>query len=160
MTRIIVNGVSIEGNVEILDENKKHFTVDFSVRGESQYNLYTILFKERELDVKIPDLDYEFKATRVNSSSSYQNELNESTEVHLTFELKEYNEEEDNGWTIFNGYFSGIINNWSRTRALAELLEEKGIVSIEEYIDKIELVRERDFDEMREFIVNGKSKEE
>ena len=60
-------------------------------------------------------------------------------------------------WNVFTGLFHTATGNRARTRAISELLIEKGIISMEEY-NKLNEVAKRDFEEMKRFINEGEGK--
>lgn len=154
---IIINGVKIDANIEKVNEEQKEFQVIFQVTGENDYNLYSALLANKKIKVKLPDYDLEYEAKISNLAKSYRDTLNENTIVAFSFKISERTEE-DREWTMFDGLFYTAINNWSRTRALAKVLEDNNLITNDEYEDLIGKIGESDFEEMKSFILKGESK--
>lgn len=159
MEKIILNEIEILGSVEPA-ENEEEFTLSFEIQGANNFHLFSNLLNNEDFDIIVPSLNHEFKAKKISSSSSYQSPLNQYTEVRFSVTYKEYSEDEKPEWNGLLGTTQTAIGNWARTRALSELLVEKGIISMEEYENKINIIIDRDFEEMREYIFEGKTKAE
>jgi len=162
MEKIWLNEIELWGEVVPEEGEENAFRLSFGVKGANNYHLFSNLLKESTFDIKVPSLGHDFKAKRLYHSASYRDPLNHDTEIQFSLVYKEYvpEEEQEGEWNVFSGLFHTAINNWSRTRALAELLEEKGIIKRSEYEDRIKLIGERDFEEMKKFILNGESKDD
>lgn len=159
MEKVILDQIEVFGTVEP-GENEEEFTLSFEVQGANNFHLFSNLLNNEVFDIIVPSLNHEFKAKRLSSSSSYQSPLNQYTEVCFSVTYKEYNEDEKPEWNGLLGTTQTAIGNWARTRAISELLVEKGIITMEEYEHKIGKIIDRDLEEMREFIFEGKAKSE
>jgi len=170
MSVIIVNGARIRITEhekkdeidEISGETQTIHTIKFWVRGKTSKELHDALLKQDILDVEIPESGEKFKARRRTSIHSYQNDLDEDTVVTFTVDLKvlKEGEDEEQKWDLFTGLFVTAISNWARTRALAKLLEDRGIITEKEYRETVKEIYDRDYDEMKDFILDGKRIEE
>lgn len=97
-----------------------------------------------------------FKAKKENSTWSYNGqELNNATPINYYIVVVELDKDlpEDHNALVTMG--STVIMNWIRTRAISELLVEKGIITNQEYEDKINKLADRDFDNLKNFISYG-----
>lgn len=152
--QIFINKVEVHGEVT---QEGEEFYLSFNVHGANNYHLFSNLIKEDIFDIKVPQMDQEFKAKRINHSSSYRNSLEENTLINFCITYKEHiqEEEEKKEWNPLVGVGQTAINNWIRTRALSELLEEKGIITRKEYDDKLKEIGKRDFEDMKAFIGTG-----
>ncbi|WP_141432430.1 hypothetical protein [Bacillus sp. 03113] len=99
-------------------------------------------------------MNLEYKAYKGNWASSHIGTLEDDTPSSFTVNFKEYTEE-DNKWTSFTGLFHTAIDNWTRTRALAKVLQNKGLLEEEEYKMLIEEIGEASFEEMKKYILTG-----
>ncbi len=152
---VILNDVKIDAEVEKIDEKQKEFRINFAVIGENNYNLYSSLLKGNNLNVKIPSYGIDFKASISHYSRTYQGPLDEDTIINFSFIVKEKTDEGPE-WNLFTGLYLTAINNWVRTRALAKILKEKGLLTDEEYEKVLDEIYESDFEEMKKFILEGK----
>ncbi|AVK85280.1 hypothetical protein C3943_17975 [Lysinibacillus sp. B2A1] len=152
---IIINGVKINANVEKVNEEIKEFQVGFEVTGENNFNLYSTLLKNDKVRVKLPDINLEYESKITNLVSSHKGNLNENTIVYFSFKISEIVDEEKE-WTMFDGLFHTAIHNWTRTRALAKILENNNLLTKEEYEKLIDEIGESDFEEMKKYILEGK----
>ncbi|WP_188405506.1 DUF3219 family protein [Thalassobacillus devorans] len=146
-----MNDVRVNVDIQVFDQETNHIQVEFMVRGENEFHLFSNLLRENTFDIKVPEFDMDYKAKILSSSSSYNDQLTGDTPVRFSVELQEYDEENDSNWNATTA--TGVIGvqNWARTRALAELLQEKGILTKQEYDEKIRQVLDRDKEEMISF---------
>jgi len=72
-------------------------------------------------------------------------------------EIEELDKDLPDDWNAFYALAGTTVDNWIRTRALSELLEEKGVSNLEEYEKKIELIQKRDRQKLVDWITHGKN---
>ncbi|KMY49558.1 DUF3219 family protein [Peribacillus loiseleuriae] len=154
--KVVLNDVEIQGRVEDLSsEDKKVVRMEFQTSGSNEYHLFSELIGSNSLNVSIEDLGMAYKAKVQNYSRSYQDKLADDTLANFSLELHEQ-DEEGNEWNTQIGTSIATMQNWVRTRAISEILIEKGYFTAEEYNNKIDEVTERDQDKMLNFINTGK----
>ncbi|MGG4267422.1 hypothetical protein [Peribacillus simplex] len=151
----------VDEQVEKDEQSGKSFIkyqLDFTAQGKNNYVFISGLLKKDEVHLVVEEKGINFTAKRIDHSSTYKNILEENTIVYFGVsyrEKTEVDEVNDNDWSVLNGIYINSLRNWVRTRALAELLEDKGIISAAEYLEKLDVVAKRDKDEMEEFFKNG-----
>lgn len=151
MTKIIINDVEFEVDELRIGESDdvgiKEVSFEFSVIGKSEYYLYKEFFDRKDFMVTIPNNDCTFTATIPLNSASYKGELDENVQVNFNITLREKSkEDEKKNSNLFSNMASESISQRLRFRALLEALEEKGILSMDEYIKKFDEVEERDYE--------------
>ncbi|MCM3454420.1 DUF3219 family protein [Heyndrickxia oleronia] len=151
--KVEINNVVFNASVDVLDIDNKNVKVEFQTIGSNEYHLYSGLLSSNSLNVVIDELGLDFKARVRNYSRSYQDKLEENTLAKFSFELFEEKEEE---WNTLAGVGITAMKNWTRTRAISELLIEKGYFSNDEYKSKLKEVTSRDSEEMLRYIKTGK----
>jgi len=108
--------------------------------------------------LKIPSQNIEIKAKSKTNSWSYQGyNLDENTSIKYNMEIEELDKDLPDDWNAFYALAGTTVDNWIRTRALSELLEEKGVSNLEEYEKKIELIQKRDRQKLVDWITHGKN---
>ncbi|MFJ7983085.1 DUF3219 family protein [Lysinibacillus xylanilyticus] len=152
---IILNGVKIDADIEKVNEEQKEFEVEFEVVGENNYNLYSALLANGKIEVDLPDFDLKYEGKVNNLTKSYRDTLNENTIVNISFKISEFTDEAPE-WNAFTGLVATAVANWSRTRALAEILKKHNLMTTDEYETLISDIQKSDFEEMRKFITEGK----
>jgi hypothetical protein len=155
---VIIDEVKFEAiNFAIHGEDgARKIEFEFTVIGENNYHLVNKLLNSGNVfNFEVPESAVELKVKKGTSSSSYKELLNERTIVNFSIELKEINPDEIPEWTVLTGTYQASMMNWIRTRAISELLKDKGIITIEEYEERIIHIRERDWDSMSEFLITG-----
>lgn len=104
----------------------------------------------------VPDEIDVIKVKKENETWSYTGTvLDENTTITYKIELVEHDKDLPEDWNMLAMQHHTNIMNWIRTRALSELLIEKGLITMPEYEAKINLVSERDFDNLHNYIVYG-----
>lgn len=164
-----INEIEIDANIdEQLEEDEQSgkkfikYQLEFTARGKNNYAFISELLNKDEVHLIVEEKGINFQAKRISHSSSYRNTLEDNTNVNFGVSYREKieaDETDDNELSVLGGISRNSVINWGRTRALAELLEEKGIITKAEYAEKVEIVLERDWDEMTEFIMNGAKKD-
>lgn len=161
MEKIMINGTTVPAyncQQEIMksvptDSDLLKIKFDFKVLGKSAQE------KVQQVIGGIFDFEidgYKCRAKSENNTWSYEgNELNEKTDINYHIEVVEIDNEILEEHNALIGMRDEIIYNWSRVRAISELLIEKGIITEDEYTNKVRVVIDRDYDEMFNFIVNG-----
>lgn len=167
---MIINGYSVLGNItatrKINESTKKELNlVEFegSIKGEKEFNNYKNAIEYSKINVKVPEQDLEFKAQKNGYSFSYTDREDKEDNIYnIKINLLEIDDSQSkySGLEIFGNIGFGISMNWARTRALSELLIEKGLITLEEYESKIKFIYERDKDEFTKALLAGTSKDE
>lgn len=132
-------------------------TIKFStnIKGLSNHEKLVKLL-EAPITFKIPSDNLEFRAKGKIGNWYYQNSLDENTIIKHDIEITELDQDLPEEWNALGAMYSNNIMNWIRTRALAELLIEKGILTMEEYDNKIKVVSDRDYENMDNLLMYGK----
>ena len=145
------------------DSENELLVVSFSgaLVGEEQIDLLSSMLKGL-FDFEIPEKNIAIKAKQVNLSYSYQDSLSNDTAVRFKVIIKQYDEAEEDsssGWDALGKQIGRMISeticNWIRTRSISELLVEKGIITQEEYEDKLRTLMARDYEDMKNFLLDG-----
>jgi hypothetical protein len=170
MKEILINDVIVRA-FDITDEvlpnefknNKEERTLKFSfqVEGEQNYRLFSNLLKDKQLKIISEELGINQILQKKNSISRYTGQLNQYTEVTFDVELIETNDRDLTDKELMARGLIETIFNKVKTRVLADLLIEKGIITEEEYEEKlfiksdeyIEKFKNEILDETREEIV-------
>ncbi len=162
---LIINGYSIIGNIDfeisINESTKKELkTVKYigEIIGEKEFNNYSNAIAQHEINVKIPNKNIEFVAQKNGYSSSYTDKINKQDiiyKVQINLVEIDKTQPQNTGFEIFGNMAHSICMNWARTRALSELLIEKGLFTFEEYESKIRNVYDRDNEEFRKTLLHG-----
>lgn len=129
-----------------------HFDVD--IIGDSRRKALSETIKSI-FEVKIPEADI-FRAKVENSSWSYSGgTLNDETLIRYSLSLQEVDSDLPEAHNVVGELALTVMFNWIRTRAISELLVEKGIIEKQEYVDKIKEIADRDLDNIRSQILYG-----
>ncbi|MFJ7831786.1 hypothetical protein ACIQXU_16365 [Peribacillus sp. NPDC097284] len=163
MTKISLNGVVVDaydfsddlipnefnGNIEV-----RTLQFYFNVYGLQNFNLYSNLVGNSEINIKSEELNIDEKFNIKNHMSRYTGELDEDTLITFKLELTEIVELEDEP-NIFVNLGQEIVYNRIRVRALTDLLIENDLISKEEYLEKIDLVEKENFEIFKKELLYG-----
>lgn len=135
----------------------KTFEVTFRISGKAQQEKVADILSKPKISFAYPFDEAEYFVKAKNNSWGYSgSELNETTLITYTAKLEELDKDLPEDWDYKTAFQLETIFNWARTRALHELLVEKGIITTEEYVGKIKQVQERDAQEMSNYLFFGK----
>lgn len=162
MNKVVINhqdyfNVSVKEETfthEATNRELRKFKLDFIVIGQEQRS-NLIAQTDSPFDI-ILDNEIKLRVKKANSSWSYKNDVDETTKIPITLELVELDPELPEDHDIKNMLNAEVILNWIRTRATSELLVEKGIISKEEYEEKLKDLIERDGKNLAYYIAYGK----
>jgi hypothetical protein len=134
----------------------RHFKFVTGICGiSSQRQIADILAKE-SFTFEIPSESFSMKAVKKNARWSFSGEVvNENTLIEYQIQIQELDKDLPEGWNLFGGMLESIVMNWIRTRATADILFEKGVVTRAEYEEKIHTIVDRDFENLRRYIMYG-----
>jgi len=157
---VFVNSIEQEEVESQPTHNKlRQFSFKFDITGkEFEDKLEEALAEIFEFKI-MPD-GIEFKAEKNNYSWSFSEELNNNTIIHCDLSIIEHDKDLPEDWNVIVSIRDNIITNWVRTRALSEILIEKGLTTPKEYEDKILKINKRDYEEMYNMLVHGLFKKE
>lgn len=155
---IIINGFSLIGDLKLKNRinektknNINHITFEAEILGYREFNNYSNAIEHNELNIEIPSENIKFKGRKNGYSSSYTDlENKEQILYHIKINIDEIDKDEvqsSSGDNFFVNMGINTTRNWARTRALSELLIEKGLFTKEEYEEKIDFVWDRDREE-------------
>ena len=137
----------------------RKITFATNVIGDEKRKIITDNIKD-SFEIKISN-DCVFKAKTESSSWKYTgNILDDTTPIIYSIEILELDKDLPEEHNALLSVVETSIMNWIRTRSISELLIEKGIISEQEYIEKINKVIERDFDNLKNVIAYGKPEPE
>lgn len=158
--QVIVDGVHFDG-IDVLvsakEEQEEMKVIEFSLiaNGESEKKLYENSLGTGIVEIKIPEKEIEIKAKRSVYSYSYQQQdIPENHKYNLRVKYEETYEEKP--WSLEVGQSIVNLMNWSKITALIELLESKNIITKDEFAEKVEVVRKRDYEKMNDLLFKGK----
>lgn len=159
MDKVYLNDVPVdiwdyeEDTFELGDKTLKELSFKFDAQGVREYELIKNLLGKKELSARFNNNE-EFN-TKV-SSWSYQSPPDGEEDIVVTFSvtLKEVDPDYTE-WDLDKGLFLNSVMNWARTRALFEILEEKGYTTKQDYDERIKTIQQRDWDEMTGQIIDG-----
>ena len=121
----------------------------------SQRQVAEILSKESFV-FEIPSESIRIRANKKSARWSFSGDVvNENTLIDYQIEIQELDKDLPEGWNLFGGMLESITMNWIRTRAMADLLFEKGVITRAEYDDKIHYIVDKDFENLRRYIMYG-----
>jgi hypothetical protein len=121
----------------------------------SQRQIADILAKDT-FTFEIPSESFSMKASKKSARWSFSGDVvNENTLIEYQIQIQELDKDLPEGWNLFGGMLEGIVMNWIRTRATADLMFEKGLVTRAEYDDKIHSIVNRDFENLRRYLMYG-----
>ena len=127
-----------------------------SITGSTKQKEIEEILNKSSFTLKVPSHGLDIKAKKENAVWSYQGgNLDENTIIGYQIEICELDKDLPEDWSIMGAQYSSIIMNWIRTRALAELLIEKGLTTWPEYEEKIKKVADRDFESLKNYIAYG-----
>ena len=161
---IFFDDFEAEGNIidisEIVNKptgNKiKQIELKCDIVGKKNQKAISEIIK-KSFKLKIPSRSLEIKAKSTNNTWMYQGgQLDENTKIQYSITISEIDSDLPENWNVLVAVGDTAIMNWIRTRALGELLEEKGIATTKEYLDKIDSILDRDEKKIREYISYGK----
>jgi len=162
--KILLNDYEIEANIlDTRDKTNeptgnilKQIELECEIIGKTKRSQLGDILKDSFV-LKIPSQDIEIKSKAKNNSWSYQGiNLDEDTSIKYTIEVEEIDKDLPENWNALISFAGTVVDNWIRTRALMEILEEKGISKKDEYEEKIKLINERDHDRLVEWLCYGK----
>ncbi|CAI8877737.1 DUF4265 domain-containing protein [Brevibacillus sp. IT-7CA2] len=156
---ILLNKVKIEVDeyevVPVVDEKTgkelKTIEIVFRKNTEQEREIFINLLNQNKFSFEVPEQNLVLDVTRSNLSYRYTDKSDYTT---FTVSFKEIDPEnienvpESPYLFIFKGLIDVAIGNWLRTRAISELLQEKGIITKEEYDNQLSVVFERDHDKL------------
>ncbi|MFB6471221.1 hypothetical protein ACFCW7_00005 [Paenibacillus glucanolyticus] len=156
---IVLNGTVL--NVDQYEEsdftnentgkNLTKINFEFTSDDEERAGLLK-LFEQDAIAFEVPDEEKNLKVRKTDLSYSYT-QGRDLTRYSVT--LEEIDPEDNSPKSTQDIIARSMLmtlnlaaDNWKRTRAIAELLQEKGVFTKEEYQDKLNLVFERDHKEI------------
>jgi hypothetical protein len=126
------------------------------LRGVSMQKRVAEILTKEAFTFEIPEDSILTRAAKKNARWSYSGEtLDEESLIEFHLDILELDKDLPEGWNMFGGMLEGITMNWIRTRALADLLADKGVISRAEYEDHIHAVVDRDFEKLRRYLMYG-----
>lgn len=141
---------------EPTNNNLRKIVFTANITGESVQKTIEDLIGKPTFNFHVPGEIDIVKVKKENGTWSYKgNALDENTIITYKIELVEHDKDLPEEWNMFSGQLSVVIMNWIRTRALSELLVEKGLITNQEYVDKITQISKRDFDNLANYIRYG-----
>lgn len=151
----------IDINVEVTTNQPtgntlRTFTFTANIKGDDTREKLKALLKYPFTFKILDDSSTELRAKGNLGNWSYSNKLDDNTVIKQDFEVNELDKDLPEDWNFLASQFENEVMNWIRTRALAELLIDKGIITYAEYEGKIKTVAERDFDNLRDLLLYGK----
>lgn len=167
MTKISLNGVIVDAydfSDELIsnefNENKEVRTLQFyfNVYGLQNFNLFTNLVENSEIEITSEELNIEDKFSKKNYMSKYTGELDEDTQITFKIELTEIVEVEDEPNALIN-LAQEILVNRIRVRALTDLLIENDLISKDKYLEKVKLVEEEHFEIFKKELIYGRNQD-
>ncbi|NGP59897.1 hypothetical protein FLT15_16455 [Paenibacillus thiaminolyticus] len=158
VSQIIINDVTVEvdsyvESKEMNDNTNKELT-KFEVEFHSNTDRDDILnlLDSESIILSVPE---EGKVFNVKKTYSSYSSIVGKPQTNYTVCFKEIDPDDNTPETyaeLLGRFmpltFSLIAENWIRTRAIAELLQEKGICTKEEYTEKLDSVFKRDYKEI------------
>lgn len=162
--RVGINGVDFDVYdyehelVDNIDTGNKLNSISFSfdVEGESNRNLMINFIKNKEFHIEVQSHGLDFKAEIGTTSYSHSDQSNKT---NFSWEFKEIDGDEKNEPDILSNLAKTVIWNLARSRALSELLIEKGIITQNEYFDRAAIVLNRDRNEFLQEVTGRKYNE-
>lgn len=164
MKKIAINDMLIDAEnfksevKENIPTGNKLLRIEFNtmVLGESQ----KIKFEEnlkRISQIRIDDDDIKIKAIGRVKASSYRDMQDKEKIIYsYSIEVEELDKDLPEEWSYFTASHEANVMNWIRMRALSSLLIEKGIITFEEYENKIKELNQKDFEGLSNYILYGK----
>lgn len=163
--KVLFDNFEIEVNIlDIRDKTNeptgnilKQIELECEIIGKTKRGQLGDILKDSFV-LKIPSQNIEIKSKAKNNSWSYQGiNLDENTSIKYNIEVEEIDKDLPENWNALISFAGTVVDNWIRTRALAEILEEKGISKKDEYEEKIKSIQERDHKRLVEWLCYGKN---
>lgn len=130
-----------------------------SVTGKSNQDKLEEVLSKKIFNVKIEEENIEIRAKLINKNYSYKYDSSKVNEENRIYKydiiIKEIDKDLPDNWNSIAVIKDTVIMNWIRTRAIGNLLIEKGLFTEKEYIDKIEELTKKDFDNLKKYIAYG-----
>jgi hypothetical protein len=126
------------------------------MRGISMQKRVAEILTKEAFSFEVPSDSIAIRAAKKNAKWSYSGDnLDEESMIEFHIDILELDKDLPEGWNMFGGMLEGITMNWIRTRALADLLAEKGIISRAEYEEHIHGIVDKDFEKLRRYLMYG-----
>lgn len=155
MESIWINELEIS-SAKVASVDTEQFKAEFTVVGKNNLHLFSQFFQQSPLHLRVPSLGQDTDIKIVSHSSSYTEPLDDQTAIHFAFIYEPAaNDAADDEWNAYVGTALVASQNWAKLRALAELLEERGILTQDEFQAQANHIFERDKEEMSTYITQG-----
>jgi len=163
--KVLLDDYEIEANIlDIRDKTNeptgnilKQIELESNIIGKTKRKELGDILKN-SFALKIPSQNIEIKVKAKNNSWNYRgSNLDENTSIKYNIEVEELDKDLPEDWNALFSFAGTVVDNWIRTRALAEILAEKGISKKDEYEEKIKLIHERDHKRLVEWLCYGKN---